>query len=100
MIMSDFHRASHAHLNGNCNKGEQGMSDKKPAEIKLSEATKVRDVESLLSLHNDEQTTREINRDWQELRSTVDGRASHEERKIKAKMTITGGSFKAEDRQL
>lgn len=88
MTTSDFHRASHAHLNGN-SKGEQSMSDKKPADIKLSEATKVRDVESLLSLHNDEQTTREINQDWQELRSTTDGRASHEERKIKAKMTIT-----------
>jgi hypothetical protein len=42
-----------------------------------------------LELHNDEQTTKEINRDWQELRSTVDGRASLEERKVKGKLTIT-----------
>ena len=54
-----------------------------------AESLKVKDVESLLELHNDEQTTKEINKDWTELRSTVDGRASLEERKIKGKLTIT-----------
>lgn len=61
----------------------------KTATEKLKEATKVKDVEGLLSLHNDEQTTKEINKDWQELRGTVDGRASLEEKKVKGKLTIT-----------
>lgn len=50
---------------------------------------KIKNLESLLELHNDEKTTEQINKDWHELRSTVDGRASLEERKIKGKLTIT-----------
>lgn len=65
------------------------MADPKETIKARTESLKVRNVESLLELHNDEQTTKEINKDWQELRSTVDSRASLEERKIKGKLTIT-----------
>jgi hypothetical protein len=61
----------------------------KSASEKLKEATTVRDVESLLQLHNDEQTTREINRDWSELRHVVDGDASKYEKTVKGRLTIT-----------
>lgn len=50
---------------------------------------KIKNVESLLELHNDEQTTREINKAWAQLRSTVDHRASLEEKKVKGKLTLT-----------
>ena len=65
------------------------MADTKETIKARIEGLKVKDVESLLELHNDEQTTKEINRDWQKLRSTVDGRASLETAKLKGKLTIT-----------
>jgi hypothetical protein len=61
----------------------------KSASEKLKEATTVRDVESLLQLHNDEQTTREINGDWRELRRVVDGDASKYDKTVKGRLTIT-----------
>ena len=61
----------------------------KTASEKLKEATTVRDVESLLQLHNDEQTTREINGDWRELRRVVDGDASKYDKAVKGRLTIT-----------
>lgn len=60
----------------------------KTASEKLKEATTVRDVESLLSLHDDEQTTRAINKDWSELRRVVDGDASKYEKTIKGRLTL------------
>lgn len=54
----------------------------------LAESGKIKDVEGLLSLHNDEQTTREVNKDWRELRQTIDSRASLEEKTIKGSLTI------------
>ena len=65
------------------------MGALKSASEKLKDATTVRDVESLLQLHNDEQTTREINRDWSELRHVVDGDASKYEKTVKGRLTIT-----------
>lgn len=61
----------------------------KTASERLKEATTVRDVESLLQLHNDEQTTREINGDWRELRRVVDGDASKYDKTVKGRLTIT-----------
>lgn len=91
--MTDFQDKAHRHFN---NKTEDKMSEKttitgadvEKMRANLENITKIRNVESLLSLHNDEQTTREINADWKELRETVDGRASREERKVKGSITI------------
>ena len=49
----------------------------------------VKSVEDLLALHNDEQTTAEINRAWKELRATCDNRASLEEKMVGGKLSLT-----------
>ena len=81
MATSDFHRASHAHLNGN--KGEQSIMSKID-----KDATRARKVEDLLSLHDDEQTTKLVNRKWKEMRDAVDGRANLDDAHVTGELTI------------
>lgn len=50
--------------------------------------TKARRVEDLLSLHDDEQTTKTINRKWKEMRDAVDGRAHLDEADVTGELTI------------
>ena len=83
MDKDDFRRASYAHLSGNGNKGEETIMNKIDRD-----ATKARKVEDLLSLHNDEQTTKLVNRKWREMRDAVDGRANLDDAHVTGELTI------------
>lgn len=52
------------------------------------EQFKVRSVEGLLQLHNDEQTTREINEEWRRFRAEIDQRAKDQQSKVTGEVTI------------
>lgn len=60
----------------------------KKASERLREATTVEDVQDLLSLHDDEKTTRIVNERFSELRKVVDRRASEDEKDVSGEMTI------------
>lgn len=55
---------------------------------KLANKGKIKEIEDLLQIHNDKQTTADLNRDWKKLRSEVDSRASLDETKVKGELTI------------
>jgi len=49
----------------------------------------IRRVEDLLEIHNDTETTRELNKDFDRLRQEIDTRAREDEKSVKGSMTIT-----------
>ena len=65
-------------------------TESKPKTAKAQrEALTVKRVEDLLEIHNDEQTTKTLNKQWKKLREDVDTRASQDEKTIKGEMRIT-----------
>ena len=53
-----------------------------------AESGKARSIEDIFQIHNDEQTTKDLNEEFAKLRDAVDGRASLEEKKFKGELRI------------
>jgi Zn-finger protein len=53
-----------------------------------AEGGKVKSIEDLLQIHNDEQTTKELNKEFKKLREAVDSRASLDEKNVKGELRV------------
>lgn len=101
----EMQRAAHSWLSGNRDRKEEKSMDGNTkvtisgggqttsttlgALEKLAEKGKIKRVEDLLEIHNDEQTTKELNKEFAELRRVVDSRASLDQKTIKGELCIT-----------
>lgn len=64
------------------------MADDKTTTKARAESGKARSIEDIFQIHNDEQTTKDLNKEFAKLRDAVDSRASLEEKKFKGELRI------------